>query len=335
MPRWLKIFLLVLVLLFAGAIALLQTPRPLEYILAKVLQRQIPDAAINSLHVSSYRIKDQKVFLDQLSIDFSLKGVDYMLHSDLVTVGSWRAILGNFSNEFTVKGVHLVSKDIKFSNGSAKIFFEPVSKEQWTAHGHARFPVGSYTKQGITELEFDFLAKPKQFTFKDIQANALKGKINGEFVLEYKPELAYSMDIILAGIDTTALPVQADISQQLKGIINGSLKILGTASSIDFLDAKVNAPKGAFVNPYLLKLLTDYIPQSIQKKQMEAIIKSGRQVFMDRFIVNIKNDKNKSLNTAFDLKSVEFNLDVNLKVDINVDGGINSLFLNFINQYHK
>ena len=328
MPRWLKIFLIVLVFFTAGAIALLRTPRPLEYVLAKVLQRQIPDAKINSVNISEYHLKDQQAFLDQVSIDFSLKGVDYLVHSDQVNVGSWRALLGNFSNDFTVKGLHLVSKDIKFSNGVAKIRYETVSKKEWVAQGHARFPVGSYIKQGIMGLEFDFVAKPKSFTFKDIQANAFKGKINGEFMLEYKAELPYSMDILFTGIDTTVLPPQVDISQQFKGVIDGTLRVTGDVKNIKQVEAKINAPKGAFASADFLRLFTFFTRMSGDPytKVVEVAINLKNEHFLETFNLELKNVGNEKLSSDVNFKSKSSNLDFHATYDINLDAELGSLF---------
>jgi hypothetical protein len=156
----------------------------------------------------------------------------------------------------------------------------------------------------------------------------LSGVIAAEFMLEYEPDLPYSIHIMLDNVNTGRLAAQAEvISQQLRGSVDGSLKIEGGSRRIVSLEAKLNAPQGAYVNPQMLQFLVNYIPQSTQKKRLDEIIASGRQVFFDKFVLEVRNESNNRLKSVFNLKSAEFNLDINpLTIDINVEAGLLSLF---------
>jgi len=343
MARSLKIFFLVVFFLAAGVIALFQTTRPLEYVLTKVLTHNISGLKINNLHIEDYSFQDRQAFLDQISIDFSIKGADYLLHSDQVVVGSWRALLGNLSNDFIVKGVHLVSKDIKFSNASARITYEPGSKKDWKAEGRTVIPHASYSKQGIEEVVFNFSARPQTITFKEVQAKALKGQINGEFMLEYKPDLPYSMDIIFSGIDTTALPAQANISQQFKGVIDGSLRVTGDLKHMENVEARVNAPHGAYASADFLRLFTFFTKMTGDPytKIVEVAINRKKEHFLEALSLEVNNVGKEKLSSSVNFKSKSSNLDFNATYDINLGTELAGLFqsgrhlLDFYKQYFE
>ncbi|HLF17780.1 MAG TPA: hypothetical protein VI749_02685 [Candidatus Omnitrophota bacterium] len=326
--RRIVVALFIVFFLIAGYF-LIRSTWPLEHYLLFQIRRSAPQVQVSKLMIGSARfMADDYFIMKDVFLEGQWEGKTGQLAVQEVALRDWRELLQNPQKaNALLKGIHLISSEASFTNAWAKVNFFKKGDTDWAVNGHLAIPYMRLLKQGVESVSANFLATPQSLKLFDMNASLMKGNVRGQFVLDYAENLPYSMDIFLSGLNTASLPPEAaGLNKQIRGMVEGSLKLSGNDKRIIHLDAKINAPQGAQVNPLLLKFLTNYIPQSEQKKRLETIIAKGEYVFLDRFVLDVKNDNNNQLKTAFDMKSVDFNLDIKLGVDINVDSGLMSLF---------
>jgi hypothetical protein len=132
----------------------------------------------------------------------------------------------------------------------------------------------------------------------------------------------------LQDMDTEELTsLSPQVVEQVSGRVVGEVKISGAGKVLtDFL-ADLSMPSGGRVNAAFLATLTqylptlsNYLPNSKEKKKFEALIKSGGKLAVETLSFLVKNDSSQHLAAALSLASREANINWNLTYDIYVDG---------------
>ena len=91
-------------------------------------------------------------------------------------------------------------------------------------------------------------------------------------------------------------------------------------------DTDLTMPSGGKVSASLLAALTQYLPQSREKKRLDVLIRKGGKVALEAFSFTMKGGQAGKFSGDVRLKSREINLELNLTHEINTDGTIDSLF---------
>jgi len=82
---------------------------------------------------------------------------------------------------------------------------------------------------------------------------------------------------------------------------------------------------GSSISAGLLSLLTQYIPQSREKKRLDALIKAGGKLPVQLLSFAVKTETPRHLKGEIHIKSKDVNLQINITNDINTDGTLISL----------
>jgi hypothetical protein len=220
----------------------------------------------------------------------------------------------------SASGIEFEGFDVKATQAALEGDYQ-ASGEQWRFAGPVTIERIYANGQAIKKIACRLEADQKAFKLTDLNMQLGTGRVSGEFMLEFGAKFPYYMDIALENIPTKQLNLQ----DHLDGILNGRLKVRGDQHSFSEIEGKLKAPAGVMMNARLLSPLLSYIPQSTQKKQIESIIAQNKTIFVDVFALELHSRKANFLKTQFDIESKEYNLDVNLGVDINTDGGIQAL----------
>jgi hypothetical protein len=155
------------------------------------------------------------------------------------------------------------------------------------------------------------------------------GRIDGKILLETKEDLHYHMNLKFKDLNLDELAqVNPAVFGKVKGVMDGTIALQGTANSVSLVDGSFTATRGGKVNASLLSQIVTYIPVSQQRDRLEALIASDGLVDLDRFNVDIKSVSDKKLSLNFDLESQPLNIKPNITLDINLDAGILSLINN-------
>ncbi len=162
--------------------------------------------------------------------------------------------------------------------------------------------------------------------FVDLAADFYAGKVNGDIFLDYAHQMSYSITMFLTGVDLERLrSVNDGVFSQIQGHLNGVVKLAGDMKTVSSIEASLDVPVGGKLKASLLGFIVQYIPQSTQRKELEGLIKTNGDVPFEQGNIRLKNLTSEKLATEIGLKSAKFNLDLNLGVDINIEGGLESL----------
>ncbi len=166
-----------------------------------------------------------------------------------------------------------------------------------------------------------FLGDDKGFYFDTLKGDAFNGSFAGGADIFLTAPVAYSVRLDLKGFDTAELAtVSPEVVEQVNGRIDGVLSFNGAGDRLTGIQADLSIPSGGRVNASLLATLTQYLPETKEKKRLDALIRVGGMLSVESFVFMVKNDSPGHLAGEIKLTSKEANLNLNLTHDIYVDG---------------
>lgn len=163
--------------------------------------------------------------------------------------------------------------------------------------------------------------------FFRVFADSYDGRILGEIFLDYLSGMSYSINLKLTDIDLRRMRnAYREVFSQIDGRLNGYVTAKGRMDKVTFLKADLDIPAGGKLKAALLAAIAGYLPQSTQKKELELLIAANGEVPFEDGKLSVQSVSDDQLATTVALKSQKFNLDMNVGVDINLDGGFQNLF---------
>ena len=136
-------------------------------------------------------------------------------------------------------------------------------------------------------------------------------------------ETAYKLEAHLEHVNTALLAPINPAFSQLMVITNGDLIFNNSPKAGPSLRISLQSPTGGFMKASLLQFLAKYVPQ---KQQIEELIKNNQEIAVNTAQVEINSISEDKITSNIKLFSSSVNLDMNVKFDINIDGGIWSVF---------
>ena len=184
-------------------------------------------------------------------------------------------------------------------------------------------------KQGdyrLTDISARVTGDLPQVKLTDLQADFLGAQLQGEISLETKEQISYSMHIKIRELDLREMQqFNREIFSKVKGRVIGEIAMSGNDSEVRSLSADFSADQGGQIKASLLSYLMPYIPaNSSQRKDLEKLIKADGDVPLNQAEFEIRNISDDALSGRVRLLSERFNLDVDVAVDVNIDGGFKS-----------
>jgi hypothetical protein len=176
----------------------------------------------------------------------------------------------------------------------------------------------------VSDVRTDFSGNERSVTLSNLTADVYGGKLSGKAVFTV-PE-RYDVELALKEVDSGELErAMGGVFRELGGKLSGQLHVAGSGQRIDLFDTSWNMPSGGALSAALLSSITRYIPDSVQKKRIDFLIRSGGKLAVESFLFTLKNDSPEQLSGQISLKSREANLDLNVTHEIRVDARIDSL----------
>jgi hypothetical protein len=156
---------------------------------------------------------------------------------------------------------------------------------------------------------------------KNISGTFYDGELTGSGSFESRSG-HYEISCTIHEFDITEIGRDNSQVAQIDGIGNLNVYVLGSGETITALNADLSFARDGRIAAHLLAPVLAYLPKSTQRRDLELLIRAGQKIPLDRAAVNIENTTSQQLAATISFLSEEFNLDVNLKVDINIDGDI-------------
>jgi hypothetical protein len=319
--------LLILLLLaaFAALAAVATNARAMEFAVRQVLRRTAPEVQsfqISTLYYSfpsSWVLgrvsatvlaenKPVKVFIDQLELSDL---------SHLLTTGEVAQV--------HLRGVDAAVDQLKVRGGSCTVDLSRTTNGL-VYTGSAGLTQIQQEQLRITEIRAEFSGDELSAVLTNLTAAVYGGSLSGHAQTVFGPPAGYDVTLSLQAVDCGELEqALGGVFSELGGKLSGRLRVAGFGQQIDLFDTSWNMPAGGAVSAELLSSITQYIPDSVQKKRIDFLIRSGGKLPVESFVFTLKNDSPEQLSGMIGLKSREANLELNVTHEVRVDARIDSL----------
>ena len=175
----------------------------------------------------------------------------------------------------------------------------------------------------FSDFTAEFNGTPEWLKMENISMHYLNGPIEGEAMLGFSQGLSYVFDL---NFHDVALD-QNMFDGNVIGVVSGTLQANGFADRLDNFKIVMNAPSGAKIKSGLLESLVPYLPakSDVRKRLENAIATSGYVYYDTGHAVFTKSEAN-MLSADVHLTAKELNVILNPVIDINIEGGLQSVF---------
>ncbi len=287
----------------------------------KVAQQEYSSELIKAGAITAVLVKDQetyhlqlnKVHLDNWQSLFK-KDDDVVLNIDSVNMNS-------DGMNGTLRDIKLISN---FSNNNeSKIPFQFAIDEIGINQLNCqRFNLKGALQPGIIDGI-------------DARTVCYEGKIGARFQISYDKMFSYHADIVVDQINLSGLEqVNRDVFSNLTGLVSGNFKIAGDAKNISSFSSDWHIVSDGKIRAELLKNLLQYIPPSTQRKELEELIKKNGLVNLEKGVVHLESVGDQTISSVINLESRKLNLNTNLTVDVNVEGGIKNYYKHLMKSFN-
>jgi len=219
------------------------------------------------------------------------------------------------ANDWSVEGmdlslwIHLKAKGLEQITGEVKI-----SQVRW----------GPYELNNAgTKVTF----QDNTVTLKEMFAYLYGGGIQGTISLDNQSGFPYMVDIALTDVDLKRLgAIQNNFLAQVQGRADGHCSIKGKLDEIESLEGNLGIVDGGQMKAAWLSFIPSQLPpNSVQRKDLEQLIKADGDFPFEKFLVNSKSITDEKMTTEVKIESKRFNLNLDYTIDTNIEGGLGNL----------
>jgi hypothetical protein len=322
--RNIAIGLLLFALTVFGALAVVATNvRAMEFVVRQVLQRTAKDVQSFSLGSLDYSFPSSWTLGDVRATVLS-KGKSTLVYASQVEIKDVFHLLTDGKHaQVNVSGAEASYDQLKVRGASCAVDLSRLTNGI-SYRGNIFLAQVSQEPFSVSDVRTDFSGDERSVTLSNLAAAVYGGKLSGAAIFTI-PE-SYDVELTLKEVDSGELErAMGGVFRELGGKLSGQLHVAGAGQRIDLFDTSWNMPSGGAVSAELLSSITRYIPDSVQKKRIDFLIRSGGKLAIESFLFTLKNDSPEQLSGQIGLKSREANLELNVTHEIRVDARIDSL----------
>ena len=269
-----------------------------------------------------------KLTLHNLRVKCKIQGASYFFSAGDVGIDHLNGLIGSQPLNVEVKNLAIVNDALNVSDIQlqGKVYFD------WFHYQHAqglfkasRLEWGKYL---LADVQSDFRDHGTYLDFADLQGRFYGGEIHLQGNIHYLPQLIYNVEVKIDQIHSQLMAEANEGFSQLTAVIDGNIQINSPRYHEISLRANLKAPLGGTMKASLLRYLAQYVPQ---RQQIEDLIRQNAQVPLDKAQANILSIDSENISSEVVLNSSSLNLNMKVKFDIHLEGGLGSL-LEYIHQ---
>jgi hypothetical protein len=112
----------------------------------------------------------------------------------------------------------------------------------------------------------------------------------------------------------------------VKGRVDGRCSIKGKLDEIESLVGNLDIVEGGQLKAAWLSFIPSQLPpNSVQRKDLERLIKTDGDFPFEKFLVNSKSITDEKMTSEVKIESKRFNLNLDYTIDTNIEGGLGNL----------
>lgn len=191
----------------------------------------------------------------------------------------------------------------------------PISIDKCTVKN--LFHINQYSKD---RKFFEVMVDDCVLDLKKIQMN---GIITSQIVYQYGKKTFYeiqakALDAELSNLQTL---LKKDWFSKISGPVNGDVKITKNFDDNYLINFSFFGTKNILIKTSLLNLLFSQLPEKIITDNIKALLEEDKFVVFESSNISITNLDDEKIGVNIKLNSAELNINLDLKFDVNVDGG--------------
>jgi len=333
MKKLFLMFLTVLFLLGYGIFILLNSSALSAKIIPQLLAKSSKDISISDLKITKQTFNLSGILtLSDVSLQIKAKEDTFLVTFDSLAIKPSHLYSRKKAQILiTLNGIKVKSKFLNFADADIDL---QISAKGFITDGNFMISKLNYLEYELMNMTGNVSFEKQVFMIRRMKADFYGGQIETEILLENNMQLNYSGKITLKGIDIQQLEeINRAVFADAKGFINGEIEISSGDKKEPVIRGKIFSVSDIIeIKVTLIKPLLDYIPQSQQKKDLDLLIKRQGNIPLDTAEIVLLNTTDETIKTEVELKSKEFNLDIGVDLDFNIEGGFQN-FLNLQKQY--
>lgn len=290
------------------------------------------------LNASNKELKVREIVIDDAHVDFikgvalfqgvaiklKISSVSYFLSvgkcriENILALLNPKAILNVDVNHLALVSDSVNASDVGFEG---KVIL--VNRAFDSYEGNIETPSLMYNQVAITDLRALIHGDSQTVKISKIDNHFYGGKVLGDVLIGLGEDNNLSVNINFNGVDLSLMePINQEVFSQMHGLIDGQVQLTSKQGHVTAFRGRAIAPKGGIIKAELLKFLAQYVPQ---RAQIEALIAQQQMVPLDKAQLETVSFNDEKFASQIRLFSSQLNLDMNITLDINIDGGFKAL----------
>lgn len=264
----------------------------------------------------------QKVSLKNFKVTSRIRGVGYQLSSSQVIIDSLDGLISKDPIKVTVKDSNIISKDLTVSGVETETRIHMDRFKYSFSLTQMSIAQLKYRQYSINDIKGSLNDANRQIVLSNVYGNLYGGNmlLNGWF--KYSAPMSYQSRIQLNHVDSNLLSKENPSFSQLTAVVDGDITLKNFKNSGLNIQADLHAPSGGRMKASLLMFLAQYVPQ---RQQIEDLIQRNEQIPLDKARIIVTSLSSQKISSQVALTSSSINLNMNIKFDFNIEGGLEHL----------
>jgi hypothetical protein len=305
--------LLIKLAVIIATLYILQTPQFWQFAIGQAVKRN-PDLSLTKLSIEKSSLSIKRLELHNVNGRLKIKDKSYYISIGHVVFDGAKLSAQSAS----IVGDAITASDVTLD---MEIIWKNI--KPFSIAGIAKASSVTIQKYELTDAVLPFEWTQGKLNSKPWNAHFAEGDIRGELGIVWDPEMTYSVSIKAKHINTVALAsVNENIFGQVKALLSGVATVAGTGLVITETTGHFESAEGGVVKAKLLAKIAQYVPQH---QVLSELIKKNADIPIDQGDITFHAVSDEQWRTHVKLFSKEVNLDLNLDMDINIEGGTSGI----------
>ncbi len=295
---------------------------------------------VTSLNKSKGDIHVREILIDSVRLDigkgsihfkgvktkFKVKQASYFISTgDLIVDGVYGLLSPSSNIPFQAKHNALVSDQLNVSDMNIQGVVVLAKRQVERYEGEVIAKTLEFNKVFVSDLKSKVSGDLTKVKFSELAVALYQGHLKSEILIGFADVSSLSINANYEGIDVAQLvAINPALFSQMKGLVDGQVQVTAQDGKIKAFRGRGIAPHGGMVKAALIKFLLQYMPQ---KEQIEMLIAGNDDIPLNQAKIETVSFNDEKFASQIKLFSSQLNMDINLTLDINLEGGLVALLM--------
>ena len=258
-----------------------------------------------------------------LSMTLKLDQAYFIKADELSFNNFWMLVRGTEAPVVKALGVSLQSEPIKAQDCRINAAMDFSHLQLETLKGDAACRQLQLAGNSFSNFAAQLDGTAEWLKMKNISTRYLNGPVEGEVAFGFSQALSYVFDLRFHDLALDENMFDGSVI----GVVNGTFQANGFADRLNNFEIVMDAPSGAKIKSGLLQSLVPYLPaKSDVRKRLEKAIAASGYVYYDTGHAVFRKSGVNTASADIHLTARELNVILNPVIDVNIEGGLQSVF---------